>query len=79
MLTPQHDRPPGIGRETAIALARVGWSLVLFARRGAQLLETKQACPDPEACVIVEGDVTSETDVKRLFEVAIEKFGAFAS
>ena len=67
----------GIGRETAITLARAGWSLVLFARRGAQLLETKQACPDPDSCIIVEGDVTSEEDVRKLFELAVERFGAF--
>lgn len=67
----------GIGRETAITLARAGWSLVLFARRGAQLLETKQACPDPDSCIIVEGDVTNEEDVRKLFELAVERFGAF--
>lgn len=66
----------GIGREAALALARAGWSLVLFSRRATLLEDTKRACPDPDACLVVEGDVCSEEDVVRLFQQAVERFGA---
>ena len=66
----------GIGRECAVALAKAGWSLVLFARRTDQLAETQQACPDPARVLVVQGDVTSEADVKRVFAAALERFGA---
>ena len=66
----------GIGRETAIALARAGWTVVLFARRASQLKETQAACPDPDAVMVVEGDVTKEEDIVRLFNTTIERYGA---
>ena len=49
---------------------------MLFARRTDQLAETQQACPDPARVLVVQGDVTSEADVKRVFEAALERFGA---
>lgn len=67
----------GIGREAALALAHAGWSLVLFSRRAALLEDTRRACPDPDACLVVEGDVCSEEDVLRLFQQAVERFGTF--
>ena len=65
----------GIGRETAIALARAGWTVVLFARRASQLKETQVACPDPDAVMVVEGDVTKEDDIVRLFNTTVERYG----
>jgi len=65
----------GIGRASAIALSKAGWSVVLFARRLSDLNETKSLCANPEKCLVVEGDVTSEDDVVRLFEEAVSQFG----
>ena len=68
----------GIGREVALALARAGWTLVLFSRRTNLLEETRLACPDPDACLVTQGDVCSEEDVVRLFQLAVERFGMFS-
>ncbi|OCH90451.1 short-chain dehydrogenase/reductase SDR [Obba rivulosa] len=65
----------GIGRVSAVALSKKGWSVVLFARRSDKLLETKELCQDPEQCFIVQGDVSNETDVLKLFQETLERFG----
>ncbi|KIJ57740.1 hypothetical protein HYDPIDRAFT_53144, partial [Hydnomerulius pinastri MD-312] len=65
----------GIGRHTAIALSAAGWTLALTARRLAQLEETKAACANPESCLLIDGDITSEEFVKGLFEQTVKKFG----
>ncbi|KAI0823169.1 short-chain dehydrogenase/reductase SDR [Trametes gibbosa] len=65
----------GVGRATAVALAGAGWSVVLFARRAEKLEESKALCADPTRVVVVEGDVTREEDVRRLFETTIDAFG----
>ncbi|KZT12165.1 short-chain dehydrogenase/reductase SDR [Laetiporus sulphureus 93-53] len=65
----------GIGRTSAIALSEKGWSVVLFARRLENLLETKAMCADPEQCLAIQGDVTSEEMVLDLFRQTISRFG----
>ncbi|KAI9060858.1 short-chain dehydrogenase/reductase SDR [Trametes sanguinea] len=65
----------GVGRATAIALAGAGWTLALFARRAELLEETKRLCTDPSKVLLVEGDVSNEDDVKRLFQSTISSFG----
>ncbi|KAI0088491.1 short-chain dehydrogenase/reductase SDR [Irpex rosettiformis] len=65
----------GIGRITAITFAKAGWSVVLFARRADRLQETVTECPDPGKTLIVQGDVTDEAAVLRLFASAVERFG----
>lgn len=65
----------GIGRATAIALAKAGWSVVLFARRLEQLRETREQCEDPERCLCFEGDVTNELSVQELFRFTLSKLG----
>ena len=64
-----------MGRASAIALAAAGWSLALFARRVEMLEETKALCADPSRVLLVAGDVTSEADVKRLFDSTISTYG----
>jgi len=65
----------GIGRACTIALAKDGWSVVLFARRIDSLEETREACPNPEQCLCVEGDVANDEEVSKLFQKTIERFG----
>ncbi|OSD02488.1 short-chain dehydrogenase/reductase SDR [Trametes coccinea BRFM310] len=65
----------GVGRATAIALAGAGWTLALFARRADLLEETRLLCADPTRVLVVEGDVSNEDDVKRLFQSTISSFG----
>ncbi|KAF7330917.1 hypothetical protein MVEN_02431400 [Mycena venus] len=57
----------GIGRESAIALSKAGWNVVLTARRADALHETSLLCQSSESCMILAGDVKDEDFVKRLF------------
>ncbi|KAI0737015.1 hypothetical protein BC629DRAFT_1600646 [Irpex lacteus] len=65
----------GIGKTTAITFAKAGWSVLLFARRADRLQETVSECPDAEKTLVVQGDVTDEATVERLFEDAVARFG----
>jgi len=65
----------GIGRASAIALSKAGWSVVLFARRLEHLEETKAMCANAEECLVAQGDVTSEEDVARVFRDTVSRFG----
>ncbi|KIJ32500.1 hypothetical protein M422DRAFT_35799 [Sphaerobolus stellatus SS14] len=63
----------GIGRASSIALSKAGWSVALFARREEDLKSAAAECPSPT--LVIVGDVTSEGDVKRLFEETVKAFG----
>ncbi|KAF9046467.1 short-chain dehydrogenase/reductase SDR [Panaeolus papilionaceus] len=63
----------GIGRATAIALSEAAWTVVLTARRETELQETSKSCPSPT--LIVAGDITNETFVKKLFNETVSTFG----
>ncbi|KAF8158258.1 short-chain dehydrogenase/reductase SDR [Crassisporium funariophilum] len=63
----------GIGRHSAIALSKVGWNVVLTARRREALLETSTQCPGPT--LVLAGDITDEPFVVGLFEAAVSIFG----
>ncbi|KAJ7283228.1 hypothetical protein C8J57DRAFT_1291808 [Mycena rebaudengoi] len=65
----------GVGRESAIALSKAGWNVVLTARRADALKETLQLCATPENCLVVVGDVVEEAFVKRLFAETVARFG----
>ena len=67
----------GIGMETAYALARRGYSLVLAARRADRLAEVAQQCQRrgaPEA-LAVPTDVAVESQVDTLAAKTVEQFG----
>ncbi len=65
----------GIGRASAVALARDGWSVVLAGRRAETLAATAALVP-PEASVLcVPADVTDEDSVRTLFEKTVDHFG----
>lgn len=63
----------GIGRQTAIALSKAGWNVVLTARREKELLETSTLCSGPFHVVV--GDVTDENFVAKLFGETLVIFG----
>ncbi|EMD39590.1 hypothetical protein CERSUDRAFT_80971 [Gelatoporia subvermispora B] len=65
----------GIGRVSAVALSKTGWSLVLFARRLEKLVETQRLCDNPDQCLVVQGDVANEESVKDLFKKTLERYG----
>jgi citronellol/citronellal dehydrogenase len=76
-----HSRPAaivtgggtGIGRATALALARDGFALVLAGRRPEPLEETRELIG--EACVTVPGDVRETEIAERLVATCLERFG----
>jgi NAD(P)-dependent dehydrogenase (short-subunit alcohol dehydrogenase family) len=66
----------GIGRASAIALLKAGWSVGLAGRRADALQETiKQAGPDAARALAVPTDVTQPDSVRALFGSVKEKWG----
>lgn len=66
----------GIGRATAVELARREYRLVLAGRNPEPLRETLQIARLPDARgIAVAADVSREDDVKRLVNAAVERFG----
>lgn len=68
----------GIGRATAIALARRGARLVLNGRRVAPLEETARLVAEAggTSAEVVAGDVVREAVRQKLIATAVERFGA---
>ena len=66
----------GIGRATAVLLAREGASVVIGARRQGPLGEAQAAVEAIGGdCVSVSMDVTSDEDCARLVQAAVDRFG----
>jgi len=69
----------GIGAATAVLFARLGAKLILAGRNETNLKRTGDECsrlmPADERPLLVTGDMTVESEVKRLVDAAIEKFG----
>ena len=66
----------GIGRSSAIALLKDGWSVTLCGRRKEPLEETAQlAGKDGERTLIVPTDVANPDAMRALFDATKEKFG----
>lgn len=63
----------GIGRATAVELARRGYRLALAARRGDDLEETSRLAGGGALCCPT--DVTDPDQVERLARQALERFG----
>lgn len=63
----------GVGAATAEELARRGASVVLAARRVAELDEARARCGDQALAVVA--DVTKRSDVQRVFDAAMATFG----
>lgn len=67
----------GIGRATALELARSGADVVICGRREQPLRETAAAIEHAGGrCVPVTGDIRQPEDVERIVESAMEAFGA---
>ncbi|MEQ8588084.1 MAG: SDR family oxidoreductase [Thalassobaculaceae bacterium] len=66
----------GIGRASALALLKDGWSVALAGRRADALEETKkEAGADGDRALAVPTDVTDPAAVKALFDKTVEAFG----
>jgi 3-oxoacyl-[acyl-carrier protein] reductase len=62
----------GIGRATAVELARAGFRVVLAGRDTRTLDETRKAAGE---ALVVATDVTKPDEVQRLITVALDNFG----
>lgn len=47
----------------------------MTARRLTELEETRSLCSNPDACIILPGDITDEAFVKGVFEETMKKYG----
>lgn len=66
----------GVGRRTALALLRAGYSVVLVGRRLEKLKETiSEAGTEADRLLAVPTDVGDPEAVRRLFEQTKERFG----
>jgi NAD(P)-dependent dehydrogenase (short-subunit alcohol dehydrogenase family) len=67
----------GIGRASAIALARAGWQCIVAGRRKSELDETVRlgALGEGEPMLAVEVDLSITDGVDELFAVVMEKYG----
>jgi NAD(P)-dependent dehydrogenase (short-subunit alcohol dehydrogenase family) len=66
----------GVGRATALALLREGYSVALAGRRVEALAATAaQAGPDRERALVVPADVTDPASVSALFQATKHAFG----
>ncbi len=66
----------GIGKATAVAFAKKGAKIALAARRIDKLEDVRNhVFSYNKNCLCVQTDVSSEADVKRLFDTVEKKFG----
>ena len=66
----------GIGRSTALALLREGYTVVLAGRRPEALAQTQTAAgPDGSRALVVPADVSDPASVRALFDATQAAFG----
>jgi NAD(P)-dependent dehydrogenase (short-subunit alcohol dehydrogenase family) len=65
----------GIGRASALALAKAGYAVVVAGRRKDELDKTVAAAGAGATVVAVPTDVADEASVKALFQVVKDRFG----
>jgi NAD(P)-dependent dehydrogenase (short-subunit alcohol dehydrogenase family) len=65
----------GVGKSTAIALAKAGYKITLGGRRLEKLEETAQSINNDTAVLTVTTDVTNPESVQNLFKATVDKFG----
>jgi NAD(P)-dependent dehydrogenase (short-subunit alcohol dehydrogenase family) len=64
----------GIGRATAIELARRGYALALAARTDSDLVRTLSAADAVDRGIAVPTDVSRHTEIDRLIDVTLDRF-----
>lgn len=65
----------GIGEELAYAFSKLGASLVLSARRSAELDRVKQACADPKKVFILPLDLEKQEEFPVLVSKVVLQYG----
>jgi NAD(P)-dependent dehydrogenase (short-subunit alcohol dehydrogenase family) len=65
----------GIGQAAALAFAQQGASVVIADVAGAKAHETAEMIGDASPSLVVCADVSRGTDVKRLVDLTVERFG----
>ena len=65
----------GIGKATALAFLREGWSVALAGRRQELLMQTRAEAPSGANALVVPTDVTNPDAVRQLFRKTQESFG----
>jgi NAD(P)-dependent dehydrogenase (short-subunit alcohol dehydrogenase family) len=65
----------GIGRAASIALLNNGYRVALMGRTISTLQETAAKSNDPETALVISGDITNPSDVKRCFDKISQSFG----
>lgn len=66
----------GVGRASALALLRDGWTVVITGRRMERLEETQQmASDDADRCLSVVSDVSDPDSITALFARVSEEYG----
>ena len=65
----------GVGRATAIELAKRGWLCAIVGRREASLRETEKQCGSPERCFVVPADVARDDVVTEMANAVLAKWG----
>ena len=66
----------GVGRQTALALSRQGYALVLVGRRRERLEQTADDLgPDAAGALVVAADVSDPAIVRDLFEQVQQRYG----
>src|SRR5687768_11328839 len=64
----------GVGRATAVELAKRGWLVAIIGRREASLRETERRCGGPERCFVVPTDVARDEAVTEMANAVLEKW-----
>jgi short-subunit dehydrogenase len=65
----------GIGKALAEAYCKLGYRIIITARREQELLSLKNSCENPENIVVLTHDLADYTAAKEKVELAIAAFG----
>ena len=65
----------GVGRASALALLREGWTVALAGRRVEALQETSERAGDGASLLVIPTDITDPDAVSQLFAQTVDEFG----
>ncbi|CAJ0580386.1 unnamed protein product, partial [Mesorhabditis spiculigera] len=69
----------GIGRATAVELAKKGYAIAITARSQDELEKTKKACTDAgcpsDKVIVIQGDLTEKATAEKVVEETVGKLG----